>query len=500
MLAKQGWRMLVNTESLAVKVLKARYFPRIDFLRSELKPTSSLIWRSIWCAKELLKRGCRHLIGDGRSTLIWGDPWIPNESQFLVQSPRPERCELQYVSDLIDEDTCTWRRELIMSTFNPHEAQLILSIPLSWMRRSDGWTWAFTRNGNYTVRSGYHQAICMRNHSVDPSSSTTSFRGRQIWVLNIPEKVRLLVWSAYRDILPTMMNLQRKRVAVDLECPMCHMDIETVNHCFMACPVARAVWLGSPLSLRVSELHADNFAGFFEAMTATLGSEQLELFCILCWKLWSCRNEALWEGKTMEPRQIIAKALSFLQEYSTALLSRGRGPASVQRRTETRWRPPDAGFVKINMDGAICAQRELYGLGAVARDSSGEVIAAMMFKGYGQISAEESEACSLRKALKWARDLMFYKVVVETDCASIVTAINGDYLSLNSNLGCILLDCKQLMAPFTICRLQHVRRSGNFVAHELARKALQAEDDFTWVDRAPEFIAHLVTGDREVDQ
>ncbi|GLT59333.1 hypothetical protein SLA2020_321580 [Shorea laevis] len=202
----------------------------------------------------------------------------------------------------------------------------------------------------------------------------------------------------------------------------------------------------------------------------------------------------------MEPRQIIAKALSFLQEYSTALLSRGRGPASVQRRTETRWRPPDAGFVKINMDGAICAQRELYGLGAVARDSSGEVIAAMMFKGYGQISAEESEACSLRKALKWARDLMFYKVVVETDCASIVTAINGDYLSLNSNLGCILLDCKQLMAPFTICRLQHVRRSGNFVAHELARKALQAEDDFTWVDRAPEFIAHLVTGDREVDQ
>ncbi|GLT25951.1 hypothetical protein SLA2020_010490 [Shorea laevis] len=149
---------------------------------------------------------------------------------------------------------------------------------------------------------------------------------------------------------------------------------------------------------------------------------------------------------------------------------------------------------------AICAQRELYGLGAVGCDSSGEVIPAMMSKGYGRTSAEESEACSLRKALRWARDLMIDTVVVETDCASIVTAINGDTLSLNSNLGFIILDCKHLMASFTICRLQHVGRSGNSVAHELARRALQAEGDFAWVGRTPDFIAHLVTRDRAVDR
>ncbi|GLT56437.1 hypothetical protein SLA2020_294760 [Shorea laevis] len=159
MLAKQGWRMLVNAESLAAKMLKARYFPRSDFLNSELKPTSSLIWRSIWTSKELLKQGCRRLIGDGRSTLIWGDPWLPSDTQCLVQSSRPEGSELMYVSDLIDENTCTWRRDLVMENFNPHEAQLIMSIPLSWMRRNDGWTWLFTRDGNYSVRSGYHQAI-----------------------------------------------------------------------------------------------------------------------------------------------------------------------------------------------------------------------------------------------------------------------------------------------------------------------------------------------------
>ncbi|GLT25967.1 hypothetical protein SLA2020_010650 [Shorea laevis] len=95
---------------------------------------------------------------------------------------------------------------------------------------------------------------------------------------------------------------------------------------------------------------------------------------------------------------------------------------------------------------------------------------------------------------------MIDTVVVQTDCASVVTAINGNTLSLNSNLGYIILDCKHFMASFTICHLQHVRHSGNSGAHELARRALQAEDDFTWLGGTPDFIAHLVTTDRPIDQ
>ncbi|GKV36865.1 hypothetical protein SLEP1_g44951 [Rubroshorea leprosula] len=456
MLAKQGWRMLANTDSLATKMLKARYFPCSDFLNSELKPTSSLIWRSIWSSKELLKQGCRRLIGDGRSTLIWDDPWLPGGTQGLIQSLRPEGFELMYVSDLIDENTCTWRRDMVMENFNLHEAQLIMSIPLSWMRRNDGWTWLFTQDGNYSIRSGYHQAIRMRRPPTDPSSSSTSFRGSRLWSLNIPEKIRLLVWSAYRDILPTMENLRQKRIAMDLECPMCHVDTETAAHCFMTCPVARAVWLGSPLTLRVSELPVDNFADFFDALLVILDSKKLSLF-------W-------------------------------------RGAASVQRRSETQWRPPDAGVVKINVDGAISAQQKIYGSGAVARDSSGEVVSAMMSKEQGLVSTEVSEACSLRQALKWAKDLMLDKVVVETDCASIVTAINCDTYCFNSSLRHILMDCKNLMASFTICRLQHVGRNGNSVAHELARRALQAEDDLIWFGETPKFIAHLCNGIRHADQ
>ncbi|GLT44407.1 hypothetical protein SLA2020_183090 [Shorea laevis] len=121
----------------------------------------------------------------------------------------------------------------------------------------------------------------------------------------------------------------------------------------------------------------------------------------------------------------------------------------------------------------------------------------MMSKGQGLISIEESEAGSLWKPLKWVNDLMFSKIVVETNCASIVPTINSDNQPLNSNLGHILLDCKTLMASFTICHLQHVRCSGNSIAHELAKRALHAKDESTWLGDIPKFIAHLVIGDRE---
>ncbi|GKV48920.1 hypothetical protein SLEP1_g55702 [Rubroshorea leprosula] len=387
MLGKQGWRLLTCPDSLATRLMKAKYFP---------------------C--------CRRLIGDGRSTEIWNDLWLPGNEQFYVQSPRLEGCTLRF------EDNCLWH---------------------------------FTKHGSYTVRSGYHRAINMARNHVRPSASSTIFGGNRLWSLDIPEKVRLFIWSAYKNVIPTKDNLHKKRAEVDLECSMCGMEKESVFHSLMSCSLARTVWLGCPLNLHVSKLQVDDFATFFDNTACILGKEQFELFYLL-------------------------------------------GATVMQKATKTRWHPPDLGFIKLNVDGATSVQSAAFGMGALARNDSGEVLATMACKGQGAAEPEVVEACSLQSSLHWAQSLAFGRIIVESDCATIVSAITSETFNMNSSLGLILLDCKALLASFKSCRLQHVRRTANAVAHELARRALTTEANEFWVDDIPFPIEHIVTGDQSL--
>ena len=74
MLAKQGWRI---SNSLAHRVLKAKYFPDSNFLEAQLGKNPSYTWRSLVAARWVPNRGLRWNIGNGRRARIWADRWIP---------------------------------------------------------------------------------------------------------------------------------------------------------------------------------------------------------------------------------------------------------------------------------------------------------------------------------------------------------------------------------------------------------------------------------------
>ena len=78
MLAKQGWRLLQEDESLLYKCFKARYFPRSNFLEASESLDCSFVWRSIMAAPHILKNGCCWRVGNGYSIRVHEDRWIPN--------------------------------------------------------------------------------------------------------------------------------------------------------------------------------------------------------------------------------------------------------------------------------------------------------------------------------------------------------------------------------------------------------------------------------------
>ena len=59
LLAKQGWRLLTNQNSLVAKIFKAKYFPNGDILKAKLRSNLSYAWRSIYNSLEVIRRGTR---------------------------------------------------------------------------------------------------------------------------------------------------------------------------------------------------------------------------------------------------------------------------------------------------------------------------------------------------------------------------------------------------------------------------------------------------------
>lgn len=70
MLAKQGWRLINDSNPLVTNIMKAKYFPQTDFLNAKVGRNPSYMWRSIMAAPAVLKQGCRRKIGTGDDTFI----------------------------------------------------------------------------------------------------------------------------------------------------------------------------------------------------------------------------------------------------------------------------------------------------------------------------------------------------------------------------------------------------------------------------------------------
>jgi len=128
MLSRQAWRLLTNPDMLCAQVLKAKYYPNKELIQCTARRGISYSWRSILKGLKLLKQGLIWRIGDGMNTNIWTDPWIPRGSTRRPATPRGPSL-LTKVADLIDPGTGTWDEKLVLDTFWPEDAQIILNIP-----------------------------------------------------------------------------------------------------------------------------------------------------------------------------------------------------------------------------------------------------------------------------------------------------------------------------------------------------------------------------------
>lgn len=86
LLAKQGWRIMQNPQSLVANILKARCFPNSSFFYSQVQKNCSFLWRSLVAGQVLLKSSCRWRVGDGKNIKLWKDDWGEANLEFRPQT------------------------------------------------------------------------------------------------------------------------------------------------------------------------------------------------------------------------------------------------------------------------------------------------------------------------------------------------------------------------------------------------------------------------------
>lgn len=142
----------MNPDSLCARVIKGRYYHDTDFLSSTRKKHASHTWRAILAGRDVLSRGLIKRVGNGNSTNIWTDRWLPNHFGGWPLTPADGQ-PVSMVSDLLSENG-QWDEDVLKQTFIPVDIAAILRTPVR-SQYEDVWAWEAEKHGIYSVRSAY---------------------------------------------------------------------------------------------------------------------------------------------------------------------------------------------------------------------------------------------------------------------------------------------------------------------------------------------------------
>ena len=119
--------------------------------------------------------------------------------------------------------------------------------------------------------------------------------------------MKIFVWYLKKGVVLTKDNLIKRNWRGSNKCCFC-INKETIQHLFIECPFARLAWwtiqyafnLSPPMSI------ANMFGNWLAGIPKILKSQLLVGASALCWSIWLCRNDVVFDKKTItNPLQVI---------------------------------------------------------------------------------------------------------------------------------------------------------------------------------------------------
>ncbi|XP_075485321.1 uncharacterized protein LOC142525036 [Primulina tabacum] len=376
----------------------------------------------------------REAIDGGSVTVVTStfglDPWLRDSSNYFVEKAMIPELHDWTVQDLMVPGSREWDHEIIETIFEIRDTKEITEIPLVQIQLRDKRIWHFSKNGAYTVQSGYHVAM-----SLDVNLESRKIQGnwKALWKVDVPPKIKSFLWRACRKCLPHRIYLHKRGIQVSALCVVCNKDMETSWHTFITCPYARECWANAKLN-QVVEAQAEVAEGFTQ---------------------WLFKIIQDLSGAELRNFISLARSNKEVHDAST-------------RNHYGIWTPPPSGTVKCNIDAAFFDDIKSAGISMVVRNDEGRFLMARTNLIKGLCCVREGEAIGLLEALSWIRNSNYPKVLFEVDALTVYNAMTESAVDI-TEFGGIMGRCRDIVATNPCFSVHFTRRQANEVAHVLAK-------------------------------
>ncbi|KAL5774533.1 hypothetical protein ACOSP7_012090 [Xanthoceras sorbifolium] len=417
------------------------------------------LWRQVMEAKRdlnaLLTR--EDIYWKQRSRVSWLQNGDRNTRFFHSQASK--RKKINNISSLFDSHGGGWDVDLVREVFFLEDAEAILSLPFSVSGVPDSLQWHYSKDGHYSVKSGYYVGLTLKEIPSSSESGSLASWWKFIWSISVPPKVKLFLWRAAKDWLHTNVNLISHGLAVE------------------------------EVSL------SSNFLDFLIGARNNLRRIDFELLGVILWQVWFRRNKSIHSQILFPARDVVAWSCTFLADFRAAIEG---SPAAIivhpACALSSTWVPPPVDSFKLNCDASVGSRPGVVGLGFMIRNHDGLIMAAGSDRVAAFYSPQVAEVVSLLHGLQFAADSGFSCLHVKSDARGVIKLLN-DHSIPDSDLGLVISDILSISVNPFVLSFNFVPRVTNRVADALAKATKLLDSGCFWIESCTPDVERLVQED-----
>ncbi|XP_012846841.1 PREDICTED: uncharacterized protein LOC105966808 isoform X3 [Erythranthe guttata] len=482
---KLAWKALEGT-TLWARFVRAKYG---ENFHNGPPLHSTPLWKEVHKHFETLENHTCWIVGKG-SVDFWRDKWIQGVTldehktmTFKEAKSKPQECrsflsqEQQHIFDLIEINEM-------------EEDRLIFTKSTS---------------GNFTV-SEYWDLVRHKNPRVKFT--------KKIWHPHIPLKVGAFFWKLAYGAIPVDLALQKRGYPYPSKCRCCEKPSqESLTHLFAQSDVARGVWKYYA-DLWLKPWMYGSMQHLIKAWTHDFrrdtqeGLMALGILMIGCWEIWKNRCRAVFEDIPMNTATIIRNIFPSLvtlndimkvklptSQIGRQVMQALRLPLKAPflgRGIWVKWIPPEARYIKGNVDGSLhgtaCSG------GGLFRTHDGHFIHGFSHI-YGPGSHIWAEASAILDGLQMSTEMGFDNIIIESDAKLVVDMIYQRSV-VAWDLNYVVQGIRRHLSANR--RVVHTLREGNYPADSLAKLAHghRMKIRYRSISELPSSIKRLILMDR----